>query len=47
MVLCDGNVEYGKNWKWVAHREDVMRRCNRDNLPHTNLWSMNLLELDP
>ena len=47
MVFCDGHVEYGKNPKWVAHREDVMQRWNRDHLPHTNIWTVNLLELDP
>jgi prepilin-type N-terminal cleavage/methylation domain-containing protein/prepilin-type processing-associated H-X9-DG protein len=47
MAFCDGHVEYGKNPKWVAHREDVMMRWNRDHLPHTNIWTKNLLELDP
>jgi prepilin-type N-terminal cleavage/methylation domain-containing protein/prepilin-type processing-associated H-X9-DG protein len=47
MVFCDGHVEYGKNPKWVAHREGVMRRWNRDHLPHTNIWTVNLLEQDP
>jgi prepilin-type processing-associated H-X9-DG protein len=47
MVFCDGHVEYGKNAKWVAHRDEVMMRWNRDHEPHTNIWTMNLLELDP
>jgi hypothetical protein len=47
MVFCDGHVEYGKNPKWVAHKPEVMMRWNRDHEPHSNLWMMNLLELDP
>ncbi|HRZ45985.1 MAG TPA: prepilin-type N-terminal cleavage/methylation domain-containing protein [Candidatus Paceibacterota bacterium] len=47
MVFCDGHVEYGKNAKWVAHKPEVMMRWNRDHEPHSNIWSMNLLEIDP
>jgi len=39
--------EYGKNAKWVAHKPEVMMRWNQDHEPHSNIWTMNLLELDP
>jgi prepilin-type N-terminal cleavage/methylation domain-containing protein/prepilin-type processing-associated H-X9-DG protein len=47
MVFCDGHAEHGKNARWVAHRADVMQRWNRDHQPHPELWTVNLLELDP
>ncbi len=47
MVFCDGHAEYGKNAAWVAHRPDVMQRWNRDHDPHTNIWTVDLLKLDP
>jgi len=44
ILFCDGHVEYGKYRKWVEHRDDVMRRWNRDHQPHPETWMMNLLE---
>ena len=42
MLFCDGHVEYGRIRKWVEHRDDVMRRWNRDNQPHPESWLMDL-----
>lgn len=47
MVFCDGHAEYGKYRKWVEHCVEVMMRWNRDHQPHTNIWTMDLLKLDP
>jgi len=44
ILFCDGHVEYGKYRKWVQHRDDVMRRWNRDHQPHPETWMMNLLQ---
>ena len=43
ILFCDSHVEYGKYPQWVEHREDVMRRWNRDHRPHRETWTMNLL----
>jgi prepilin-type processing-associated H-X9-DG protein/prepilin-type N-terminal cleavage/methylation domain-containing protein len=42
MLFCDGHVEYGRIRKWVEHRDDVMRRWNRDNQPHPESWMKDL-----
>lgn len=42
LLFCDGHVEYGRNRKWVEHRDDVMRRWNRDHQPHPETWEMDL-----
>jgi prepilin-type processing-associated H-X9-DG protein len=42
MLFCDGHVEYGRIRKWVEHRDDVMRRWNRDNQPHPESWMVDL-----
>jgi prepilin-type processing-associated H-X9-DG protein len=44
ILFIDGHVECGKYRKWVEHRDDVMRRWNRDHEPHPESWYMNLLE---
>jgi prepilin-type processing-associated H-X9-DG protein/prepilin-type N-terminal cleavage/methylation domain-containing protein len=44
ILFCDGHVEYGKYRNWVEHRDDVMRRWNRDHLPHPEFWFVNLLD---
>jgi len=44
VLFCDGHIEYGKYRKWVEHRDDVMRRWNRDHQPHPEQWQLNLLE---
>ena len=44
VLFCDGHVEYGKYRQWVEHRDDVMRRWNRDHKPHPEFWTLNLLE---
>ncbi len=44
VLFCDGHIEYGKYRKWVEHRDDVMRRWNRDHRPHPEHWDLNLLE---
>jgi prepilin-type processing-associated H-X9-DG protein/prepilin-type N-terminal cleavage/methylation domain-containing protein len=44
ILFCDGHVEYGKYRRWVEHRDEVMRRWNRDHKPHPETWDMNLLE---
>ncbi len=44
IVFCDGHVEYGKYRQWVEHRDDVMRRWNRDHEPHPEYWYLNLLD---
>jgi len=44
ILFCDGHVEYGHNRKWVEHKDDVMRRWNRDHEPHPETWTVNLLE---
>jgi prepilin-type processing-associated H-X9-DG protein len=42
MPFCDGHVEYGRIRRWVEHRDDVMRRWNRDNQPHRESWTVDL-----
>jgi hypothetical protein len=42
MLFRDGHVEYGRIRKWVEHRDDVMRRWNRDNQPHPESWMVDL-----
>jgi prepilin-type processing-associated H-X9-DG protein/prepilin-type N-terminal cleavage/methylation domain-containing protein len=44
MLFCDGHVEYGRYRRWVEHKDEVMRRWNRDNEPHPETWKMNLLD---
>ncbi len=44
ILFCDSHVEYGKYPKWVAHRDDVMSRWNRDHQPHPEFWFVNLLD---
>jgi prepilin-type processing-associated H-X9-DG protein/prepilin-type N-terminal cleavage/methylation domain-containing protein len=44
ILFCDGHVEYGRNRKWVAHRDQVMRRWNRDHQPHPESWWLDLTE---
>ena len=44
ILFCDGHVEYGRNPKWVEHKDDLMRRWNRDHEPHPETWMFNLLE---
>jgi prepilin-type processing-associated H-X9-DG protein/prepilin-type N-terminal cleavage/methylation domain-containing protein len=44
ILFCDGHVEYGRNRKWVEHKDEVMRRWNRDHEPHPETWTVNLLE---
>jgi len=44
VLFVDSHVEYGKYRKWVEHRDDVMRRWNRDHQPHPETWTYNLLE---
>jgi prepilin-type N-terminal cleavage/methylation domain-containing protein/prepilin-type processing-associated H-X9-DG protein len=44
ILFCDSHVEYGKYPKWVAHRDDVMSRWNRDHRPHPEFWFVNLLD---
>ena len=47
MLFCDGHVEYGKLASWVEHRDDVLRRWNRDNQPHRRFWTYDLLKHMP
>jgi prepilin-type processing-associated H-X9-DG protein len=42
ILFCDGHVEYGRVRKWVEHRDDVMRRWNRDHQPHPESWMKDL-----
>ena len=44
VLFCDGHVEYGKYRQWVEHRDDVMRRWNRDHQPHPEHWELDLLD---
>lgn len=44
VLFVDSHVEYGKYRQWVEHRDDVMRRWNRDHQPHPESWMFDLLE---
>ncbi len=43
ILFVDSHVEYGKYRRWVEHRDDILRRWNRDNESHPESWRVNLL----
>jgi prepilin-type processing-associated H-X9-DG protein/prepilin-type N-terminal cleavage/methylation domain-containing protein len=45
VLFCDGHVEHLHYLDLVEHRDEVMRRWNRDNESHPETWMMDLSKL--
>jgi prepilin-type processing-associated H-X9-DG protein len=38
LLFCDGHIESGKQTNWTAPLEQLRRRWNNDNEPHSETW---------